>query len=382
LGYSYVPTLPSCSFILVADDLLPSDIETLEKSHAQGVILKKTAPTSHTAILLRASGIATLILNQEIKTNNKEVILDASAAVLLLKPSLDDIKKAKESQRLQEVQKKQRDAKRHHLALTKDEKRIYVHANVTDVASATLAKEEGAEGIGLLRTEFLFGQVKPSFAVQKQAYESIFSLFKDVTVRTLDVGGDKALPYVDLPQEANPFLGVRGVRLFKTHPALLEEQLHAIFSAANSKTIKVMFPMISTVNEFTEAKTFAQEVAKKHNIDISNVNFGIMVEVPSVLFLIEEFNKVVDFYSIGTNDLTQYLFAIERTHPLLKTDNLSPVIFSALSSVVTQANKPVSICGELATDKNAIAQLIALGLETLSVTPKLIAQTKETIRHV
>lgn len=140
--------------------------------------------------------------------------------------------------------------------------------------------------------------------------------------------------------------------------------------------------MVSNVEEFNKAKSFAQEVAKKHNIDIRNIDFGIMIEVPSVLFLIDAFNEVVDFYSIGTNDLTQYLFAIERTHPLLKVDELSPVVFSALESVVKQSTKPVSICGELAANTDAIEKLIDLGLTTLSVSPKSIAQTKETIRHV
>ena len=157
----------------------------------------------------------------------------------------------------------------------------------------------------------------------------IFTLFDDITVRTLDVGGDKALPYITLEKEDNPFLGVRGVRLFKTHPEIMEEQLHAMFVAAQNKKIKIMFPMVSSVEEFVDAKTFAEDIAKKHHLDIDNIDFGIMIEVPSVLFLLEELNKVVDFYSIGTNDLTQYLFAIERTHPTLKTDDLSPAVFHA-----------------------------------------------------
>ena len=217
---------------------------------------------------------------------------------------------------------------------------------------------------------------------QKKAYQEIFDLFDDITVRTLDVGGDKALPYIQIPSEANPFLGVRGVRLFRTHPQLLEEQLHAIFLAAGDKAVKIMFPMVSSVEEFTQAKNIAQNVAKKYQLDISHILFGIMIEVPSVLFLLEAFNDVVDFYSIGTNDLTQYLFAIERTHPTLKTDALSPVVFSAIESILKTASKPVSICGELASNKNAIATLLDMGLETLSVSPKSIAPTKESIRHV
>ena len=185
-----------------------------------------------------------------------------------------------------------------------------------------------------------------------------------------------------LPKEENPFLGIRGVRLFKTHPEIIEEQLQAIFLASKNRSLKIMFPMISSVEEFNEAKHFSQEVAKKHQLDIAQLQFGIMIEVPSVLFLIKAFNEVVDFYSIGTNDLTQYLFAIERTHPTLKADALSPVIFDAIETITNQATKPVSICGELAANKNAVPKLLNLGIETLSVSPKSIAQTKETIRYV
>ena len=143
-----------------------------------------------------------------------------------------------------------------------------------------------------------------------------------------------------------------------------------------------MFPMISSVEEFREAKHFAQQVAQKQQLDIGHIQFGIMVEVPSVLFLLESFNKVVDFYSIGTNDLTQYLFAMERTHPTLKADALSPVVFDAIKTIVKKATKPLSICGELAANKDAIPKLLNLGIETLSVSPKSIAKTKEEIRHV
>jgi len=386
LGYDYSIHFPNIPFILVANDLLPSDIELLEQSSVQGVILKNTSPTSHTAILLRASGIASLILNSNLldkKTDMDEVfILDGQSGVLVPTPTLSDIQKAKEAKKALTSQEESNYAKRHDKVYTSTQKRIHIFANVADVTSAILAKEEGAEGIGLLRTEFLFTKQKPSLEAQTKAYTEVFEIFDDITVRTLDIGGDKALPYITLPEEKNPFLGIRGVRLLKTHPELISEQLHAIFIAAENRPIKIMFPMISTVEEFNEAKSFAQNIAQKYELDISNILFGIMVEVPSVLFLIKDFNKVVDFYSIGTNDLSQYLFATERTHPSLAVDELSPVIFSALTNIIKQATKPVSICGELASNKTAIPKLIHLGLGTHSVSPKSIAQIKETIRHV
>ncbi|SFV59004.1 Phosphoenolpyruvate-protein phosphotransferase of PTS system / Fructose-specific phosphocarrier protein HPr / PTS system, fructose-specific IIA component [hydrothermal vent metagenome] len=382
LGVEIKLLFPEHPFILLANDLLPSEIALLEETKVQGVVLKETAANSHTAILLRASGITSLIADTSQIPLAKEVILDSFAGVAVLSPHETDKKKAQQLQKQYNAKKAHSASKRFDKAVTTQGQHIKIFANVGDVPSAKLAKEEGAEGIGLLRSEFLFKSVKPTLQAQTNAFREIFDNFDDITVRTLDVGGDKALPYINIPLESNPFLGVRGVRLFRTHPEIMEEQLHAVFLASKGKKIKIMFPMVSSVEEFTKAKSFAQNVAQKYNIDISNIDFGIMIEVPSVLFLIEAFNEVVDFYSIGTNDLTQYLFAVERTHPLLKVDELSPVVFSALKTVITKATKPVSICGELASNTKAIDKLINLGITILSVSPKRIAQTKETIRHV
>ena len=382
LGIELRVTFPDSPFILLADDLLPTEIDALAQTKVSGVVLKETSTNSHTAILLRGAGITSLIVDTSQLVPDRTVILDAHSAVVVQTPSSEDLEKATSRLEKNEAQKTLASTKRFEYATTSKGKNIKIFANVADINSAQIAKEEGAEGIGLLRSEFLFKEEKPTLEIQTQAYEEIFALFDDITVRTLDIGGDKALPYINLPKEENPFLGIRGVRLFQTHPELMAEQLQAIFLASKNRVLKIMFPMISSVEEFNEAKHFAQAVAKKHQIDISQLQFGIMIEVPSVLFLIETFNTVVDFYSIGTNDLTQYLFAIERTHPTLKTDALSPVVFDAIETIVKKATKPVSICGELAANKQAISKLVSQGIETLSVSPKSIAQTKEEIRHV
>ncbi len=382
LGIELKVTFPDTPFILLADDLLPSQIENISKTPVLGVILQDTSINSHTAILLRGAGISSLIADTSLLNEEGQIILDAHSAVVVVTPRKNDLEKAKKRLKADREQKALASTKRFDPALTQKGKSIKVLANVTDENSAKTAKEEGAEGIGLLRTEFLFKETQPSFEMQVDSYEKIFSNFDDITVRTLDVGGDKALPYIDLPKEENPFLGIRGIRLFKTHPEIIEEQLHAIFVAADNRSIKIMFPMVSSVEEFNEAKIFAQKIAEKHQINIAKLLFGIMIEVPSVLFLIEAFNEVVDFYSIGTNDLTQYLFAIERTHTTLKTDALSPVVFDAIKMISEQAAKPVSICGELAANKDAIPTLLDLGIETLSVSAKSIAKTKEDIRNV
>ena len=382
MGFAVEMILPGRPVILLAKDLLPSQIETLQQRGVEGVVLKETTLTSHTAILLRGAGIPSLIADYSEIEEDEKVILDAHSGMIVTKPSAKDLQEAQERKTEDLEQRSISAEKRFEKAVTRARKQIRVLANVTDADSARAAKEEGAEGIGLLRTEFLFKEEKPTFEAQREAYEAIFTLFDDITVRTLDIGGDKKLPYLTLPKEENPFLGIRGVRLFRTHPQLMEEHLRAIFTAAKGRPLKIMFPMVSTVEEFIQAKTFAQNTAKKYALDIASVRFGIMVEVPSVLFLIPEFNRIVDFYSIGSNDLTQYLFAVERTHPSLKVDEHSPVVFDAIRTVVEQAEKPVSICGELAGDPEAIDTLLKTGIETLSVSPKNIAATKEEIRHV
>lgn len=382
MGIKTEMILPETSTILLAEDLLPSQITQLRSSHVEGVVLKETTLTSHTAILLRAAGIPSLIADYSTVEEHSRVILDANSGMIVSKPSEKDLT---EAEKRKTEDRKQRDIaanKRFEKALTRTQKQIHILSNVTDIDSAKEARAEGAEGIGLLRTEFLFKNRKPSLEEQTKAYTEIFSCFENITVRTLDVGGDKKLPYLTLQEENNPFLGIRGIRLFKTHPQLMEEHLHAIFLAANGRPIKVMFPMVSTVEEFMHAKAFAFRTAEKYDLDISAMLFGIMVEVPSVLFLIKNFNRVTDFYSIGTNDLTQYLFAIERTHPSLKVDEHSSVVFDAIKTVIDQADKPVSICGELAADPKAVGILLKIGIETLSVSPKRIAATKEEIRHV
>ena len=381
LGLERKALFPKTPFILLADDLLPTQIEKLSETKVKGVVLKETSINSHTAILLRGAGIPSLIAETSMVTEDVTIILDAHSGLLITNPTEEDLHKAEERREKDTAQREIASSKRFEAATTKKGKSIKVLANVTDVSSAVQAKEEGAEGIGLLRTEFLFKEEKPTLEMQIDAYTKIFSHFNEITVRTLDVGGDKALPYISLPKENNPFLGIRGIRLFQTHPQIIEEQLHAIFEASKNKPLKIMFPMVSTVNEFNEAKIFAKKIAKKHQFNLEHIQFGIMIEVPSALFLIESFNDVVDFYSIGTNDLAQYLFAIERTHPILKIDETSPVLFDAIDTIVKKADKPVSICGELAGKREAIPKLLNLGIETLSVSSAQIAQTKEEIRN-
>ncbi|SFV66774.1 Phosphoenolpyruvate-protein phosphotransferase of PTS system [hydrothermal vent metagenome] len=382
--------LPDTPYILLADDLLPSEISKLTKTPIQGVILQKGTPTSHASILLRSEAIPSMIINAPICKGNPcgypTAILDASSGNLILEPTESDLEKATKREKEFKEQQEQSYQKRFDSTKTKNGKSIKILANIADIDSAKEAKEQGADGVGLFRTEFLFTEVKPTIEQQTKAYLEIFELFDNITIRTLDIGGDKSLPYINIEQEDNPFLGIRGIRFSLQEKTLFKEQLLAIYRAVDlatpNKTIKIMFPMVSEIEEFTQAKNIAQRVAKENNIDISNIQFGIMLEVPCVIFALKEFDKVVDFYSIGTNDLTQYLFAIERTHPTLTANATSPMIISALKQIIETTQKPISICGELAGVEEVTEKLIEMNYNTLSISAKLIPSLKEKIRNV
>jgi len=386
LGIKKRLKLPNTPYILVAHDLLPSEITLISQSPIRGVILQSGSSTSHVAILLRSEAIPAMIIPKKEIPLTPVAILDANSGNLVLNPSKEEINQAKVTQQQEQVQQKISHQRRFEPAKTKRGRPIKVLANITDLTSAKEAKELGADGIGLLRTEFLFMDHKPSLHEQIETYTQIFELFNEITIRTLDIGGDKSLPYIDIPKEENPFLGLRGIRFSLWEKDLFKEQLLAIFQASKQsnkrKKIKIMFPMVSDKQEFRDAKAMALEVAKKFNIDLSSIQFGIMIEVPSVILAIKLFDKGVDFYSIGTNDLTQYLFAIERTHPTLKVPPTHPVVMSALKILIDTTRKPISICGELAGLEEATASLIGMGYDTLSVSAKLIPTLKERIRHV
>jgi len=377
--------LPSTPYLFLADNLLPSDIAKLEKTPIEGVILQKGTRTSHAAILLRSANIPSVIINQEIPLV-AHAILDASSGQLMVDPSPADTKRAKQKKKEFREKNQKSYEKRFKETKTRQGNTIKVLANVTDLLSVKEAKEQGADGIGLLRTEFLFKEQKPSITEQTNSYIKIFEYFDEVTIRTLDIGGDKSLPYVEIQKEDNPFLGIRGIRFSLQEETLFKEQLLAIFKAVKSnssqrKIIKIMFPMISTPEEFIEAKKIASDVAKEHKLKTKNIKFGIMLEVPSVIFALSQFDQLVDFYSIGTNDLSQYLFAIERTHPTLKVDPTSPMLMNALKMIIEGTNKPLTICGELAGLEEVTEELITMGYEQLSVSGKLIPNIKERIRH-
>jgi phosphocarrier protein FPr len=275
-------------------------------------------------------------------------------------------------------------------AVTKDGRRIKVVANIGSATEAEEIPSLGGEGVGLLRSEFLFLQRTdpPSEEEQAAVYQAIAKTLgpeRDFVVRTLDVGGDKPLAYLPMPIEMNPFLGVRGIRLTLANKDLFRSQLRAILSASAYSKLHIMFPMVSSEDELLEGKAMVLEEKEKLGITC-DVKVGMMVEVPSAAVLSETLSKEADFFSIGTNDLTQYALAIDRGHPLLakKADALHPAVLSLISKTVKGAHangKWAGVCGGIAGDIAAVPILIGLGVDELSVSSSAIPSIKAQVRR-
>jgi phosphocarrier protein FPr len=272
-------------------------------------------------------------------------------------------------------------------AITRDGRRIEVAANVGSAAEARRAAAAGAEAVGLLRTEFLFldRQAAPGEDEQREVYAAIAAAMvgRPVIVRTLDIGGDKPLPYLAQPAEANPFLGVRGLRLCLERPELLRGQLRAILRAASAGSLRIMLPMVADLGELRAARAILAEVTAE--LSAPALEVGIMIEVPSAAILARAFAPEVDFFSIGSNDLTQYTLAMDRTHPALaaRADGLHPAVLRLIELTVEAAHahgKWVGLCGELGADPVAVPILVGLGVDELSVNVPAVAQVKSQIR--
>ncbi len=379
--------------ILVADDLTPSDTANLDPDMILGFITAKGGPTSHTAIIARAMGIPAVVAASEaiLKIQpNTPCILDGFSGALYLNPTQAEMNSA---QALHDEVKRQLDidfAERLTPAVTQDGQHIEVFANVNRVADAEQAVEYGAEGVGLMRTEFLFlesGET-PTEDEQYQLYCDMARALKGrpLTIRTLDIGGDKQVPHLNLPKEDNSFLGIRGIRLCMARPDLFEPQLRAIYRAAkDTGNIRVMFPMISTISELEQV--IAKCEAIRSEVNAPKVELGIMVEVPSTAILADHFAKLVDFFSIGTNDLTQYTLAMDRVHPQLakQADAMNPAVLRMIDLTVRAAKaegKWVGVCGGAASDIRGAEILTGLGVTELSITVPTIPTIKAQLRRV
>lgn len=381
---------PKEPYILIMYDVGPSDVARLNKDRVAGILTAVGGASAHSAIVARALGIPAIVGagEQVLEIEQKSsLLINGDTGTFVLNPNTQQIEQAKQERELQ--QKIREEAERHSQepAITVDQHQIEVAANLGKVQATAHAVECGAEAIGLLRTELVFmaHSSAPNETTQEADYRVVLDALagRPLVVRTLDVGGDKPLPYLPIAEEENPFLGLRGIRLTLRQPELLRQQLIALLKAADDRPLRIMFPMIGRVEEWRAAKAILDEVKAAH--PCADLQVGIMIEVPSAALLAPILAQEVDFFSIGTNDLTQYTLAIDRGHPILsaEADGLHPSILQLIDHTVKAAHKHgkwVGICGELAADPKAVPILMGLGVDELSMSPNSIPLVKAQIR--
>ena len=380
--------------ILIAEQLTPSQTASLDTRKVLGFVTVGGGATSHVAILARALGLPAIcgVPSQVLAlVNGKQVLLDADKGELHLDPNLAEIEQL-EVARKQQVQRRQRDVAQAFLpATTRDGHHVEITANVASLQEVEQSLALGGEGVGLLRSEFLYldRNRAPSPEEQAGTYTAIARALgteRNLVVRTLDVGGDKPLAYVPMEAETNPFLGLRGIRLCLARPELLREQFRAILASAGFARLHIMLPMVSLLSELHLARQILEEEALALGLT-ELPKLGIMIEVPSAALMADVFAPHVDFFSIGTNDLTQYTLAMDRDHPRLasQADSFHPAVLRLIATTVKAAHahgKWVGVCGALASEALAVPMLIGLGVDELSVSVPLIPTIKATVREL
>jgi len=383
-------SMPSTPVVVIARELSPSDTASFDTERVLGFGLVEGGPTSHVAILARALGLPAIVGVEEAMlalADQTPVILNGNDGTLTVNPEPDVLARASEVQRRFLEYRRFAVLQAALPALTLDGRHVDVTANAGSVADAAEAMKMSADGIGLLRTEFLFlgRTTAPSEEEQFSVYRAIAETMKPlpVIVRTLDIGGDKPLPYILLKPEMNPFLGERGIRLCLNRPALFREQLRAILRAAPFGNLRIMFPMVTDIAEIHQARALIDEL--RHELDAPAVQIGIMVEVPAAALLADVLAPEVDFFSIGTNDLTQYTLAMDRGNPALaaKHDGLHPAVLRLIAQTIEAAHKygkRADICGELGSDTAAVPILLGLGMDELSVSIPAVPTVKAQVR--
>jgi multiphosphoryl transfer protein len=384
------------SGIVVAADLTPADTASLDRELALGIATAAGSPTSHSAILARSLGIPAAVgLGESLLAvpEGTALLLDGDAGVVHVDPPEDLVAEYERRRTAREETAREARERAAEPAVTLDGQPIEVVANIGSPDDVAGAIENGAEGVGLLRTEFLFLErdSMPTEGEQYAAYKEIAQRLegRPLVLRTLDVGADKPLPYLPAEPEANPFLGVRGVRLALARPELLETQLRAVLRAAAEYPLKVMFPMVATLDEYRQARSVlarAREELEQAGTTMSGeLEVGVMIEIPAAALAAELFAPEVDFFSIGTNDLVQYTMAAERGNASVAglADGLHPSVLRLIRIVADAAEgKLVAVCGELASDPVAVPVLVGLGVTELSVNAPAIPAVKEAVRAV
>jgi len=383
--------LPAGS-ILIAEDLTPSDTATLDRTKVVGFCTTGGGASSHVAIIARSLDIPA-VAGVEPRAldiaDGTRVILDGAKGTLRMNASDAEVERIRGRQARQEERRAVELAHMDEPTITTDGHTVEIVANIGGVDDARTAMTKGADGVGLLRSEFVFmGRASaPTEDEQTQIYRDIAESLKPgqpLVIRTLDVGGDKPLAYLPMAREENPFLGERGIRIGLDRPEILRTQVRAIIRAADAGArMHVMFPMVATMQDWRLAKAVFEE--ERERLGVEPIPVGIMVEVPSVAVMAPQFAAEVDFFSVGTNDLTQYTLAMDRGHPKLaaQVDGLNPAVLRLIAQSVTAAHAAdrwVGVCGGMASDPQAVPLLVGLGVDELSVSIPAIPAVKAQIR--
>ena len=382
-------------FILLADDLAPSETVQLDKSKVLSFVTRHGSTNSHTAILARTMNIPALIgVDYPEEADGKMAIVDGYEGKVLIDPD-------EKTLQVYQAKKEEEDNKRRLLqelkgkeTVTLDGRKINLYANIGGVGDVASVLANDAAGIGLFRSEFLYLEVDdyPSEEAQFQAYKAVAENMagKKVIIRTLDIGADKQVGYFNLQKEENPAMGFRAIRICLERPEIFKTQLRAIYRASYYGTISIMFPMITSVAEVKKIKEIVAEVKAeltKEGIPFKDCELGIMIETPAAVMISDLLAKEVDFFSVGTNDLTQYTLAIDRQNPSLDAfyDSHHEAILRMLQMIVDNGHKEgcwVGICGELGADTTLTETFVKMGFDELSVSPSMVLRVREKIRNI
>ncbi|UXS20973.1 phosphoenolpyruvate--protein phosphotransferase [Staphylococcus delphini] len=392
------PSIIDESVIIVAHDLTPSDTAQLNKQYVQGFVTNIGGRTSHSAIMSRSLEIPAVVGTKSISESVQQgdmVIVDGLTGDVIVNPSDDEIKAYQHKRESFFADREALKQLRDEPSKTLDGHEVELAANIGTPNDLEGVHNNGAEGIGLYRTEFLYmgRDNMPTEDEQFEAYKKVLESMegKRVVVRTLDIGGDKELPYLNLPEEMNPFLGYRAIRLCLDQPEIFRPQLRALLRASAYGKLNIMFPMVATIQEFRDAKALLleeKENLKQEGVEVSNdIELGIMVEIPATAALADVFAKEVDFFSIGTNDLIQYTMAADRMSERVSYlyQPYNPSILRLIKQVIDashQEGKWTGMCGEMAGDETAIPLLIGLGLDEFSMSATSILKARRQIKDL
>lgn len=381
--------------ILVADDLAPSETVQMDKSKLLAFVTEHGPSNSHTAILARTMNIPAIIgVPIKKEWHGHMAIVDGYAGCVIIDPDEEEIEKAQKAVAEEEEKQKLLKALKGEKTITKDGKEIHLYANIGSVADTAAVLMNDAEGIGLFRSEFLYleSDTYPTENEQFNAYKTVAENMagKKVIIRTLDIGADKQVDYFELDKEENPALGYRAIRICLTRQEVFKTQLRALLRASAYGNISIMFPMIIAVDEVRKIKQILKEVKdelREQGIPFKDVEIGVMIETPAAVMVSEQLAQEVDFFSIGTNDLTQYTLAIDRQNPKLDEfyDAHHPAVLKLIQMTIENGHKGgawVGICGELGADLELTETFLRMGVDELSVSPTFVLPIRNRVRSL